>query len=54
MSTSTSTWQVLGQQVLMGKMFLPAELLTSISQLEGDLTDEEKLQLLTQLSYNFV
>jgi alkaline phosphatase D len=50
MSTSTSTWQVLGQQVLMGKMFLPAELLTSISQLEGDLTDEEKLQLLTQLN----
>ena len=29
-ANSTSTWQVLGQQVLMGRMNLPAELLTSI------------------------
>ncbi len=50
LSTSASTWQVLGQQVLMGRMFLPAELLTSISQLENDLTDEQKLALLTQLN----
>ncbi|WP_148862129.1 alkaline phosphatase D family protein [Marinobacter fonticola] len=30
MATSTATWQVLGQQVLMGRMTLPAELLLSI------------------------
>lgn len=30
MATSTATWQVLGQQVLMGRMTLPAELLSSI------------------------
>ena len=29
LSTSTSKWQVLGQQVLMGKMYVPAEMLTS-------------------------
>lgn len=30
MATSTATWQVLGQQVLMGRMTLPAELLAGI------------------------
>lgn len=30
MAVSTATWQVLGQQVLMGRMTLPAELLSSI------------------------
>lgn len=30
MATSTATWQVLGQQVLMGRMTLPAELLGGI------------------------
>jgi len=34
LQTSTATWQVLGQQVLMGKMNLPAEILTPIAQLE--------------------
>jgi len=50
LASSTSNWQVLGQQVLMGKMFLPAELLTSISQLEGELTTEQKNSLLIQLN----
>lgn len=35
LGTSTATWQVLGQQVLMGKMSLPAELLTPIGMLEN-------------------
>jgi len=34
LQTSTATWQVLGQQVLMGKMNLPVEILTPIAQLE--------------------
>lgn len=34
MANSNATWQVLGQQVLMGRMNLPAEILTGISQLE--------------------
>lgn len=33
-ASSQTTWQVLGQQVLMGRMNLPSELLTSISQLD--------------------
>lgn len=35
MASSNATWQVLGQQVLMGRMNLPAEVLTKISQLEN-------------------
>jgi alkaline phosphatase D len=35
LATSTATWQVLGQQVLMGKMSLPAELLAPIGMLEN-------------------
>lgn len=34
-ATSTTTWQVLGQQVLMGRMLLPAELLGPIAMLEN-------------------
>ncbi len=34
MAASTATWQVLAQQVLMGRMMLPAELLLVIAQLE--------------------
>ncbi len=34
LSSSTGTWQVLGQQVIMGRMTIPAELLTLISQLD--------------------
>ncbi len=36
---STSKWQVLGNQVLMGKMFIPAEQLLLISQLAAGSTD---------------
>ncbi|WP_321314163.1 alkaline phosphatase D family protein [Halarcobacter sp.] len=50
LSNSTATWQVLGQQVLMGKMFLPAELLTMIAQLDSDITDAQKLVILTNLN----
>ncbi len=49
MATSNATWQLLGQQVLMGKMYLPSELLMVISQLEGA-TGETKTALLTQLN----
>lgn len=49
-ATSNSTWQVLGQQVLMGKMLLPAELLALIAQLEADLTDEQKYAVVMQLN----
>ncbi|MGM8936701.1 alkaline phosphatase D family protein [Pseudomonas neustonica] len=31
LAVSTATWQVLGQQVLMGRMLLPAEMLTALS-----------------------
>ena len=30
LATSTATWQVLGQQILMGRMLLPAEMLTAL------------------------
>lgn len=50
LGTSNATWQVLGQQVLMGKMFLPAELLTLIVQLNANLTDTQKIAVLTQLN----
>jgi len=33
LNAGQATWQVLGQQVLMGKMYVPAELLVSISQI---------------------
>ncbi|MDY0051327.1 MAG: alkaline phosphatase D family protein [Aliarcobacter sp.] len=50
LASSSAKWQVLGQQVLMGKMFLPAELLTLIVQLNADLTSEQKIAVLTQLN----
>ncbi len=34
-AVSSSTWQVLGQQVLMGRMMLPAEMLTALSNPAG-------------------
>ncbi|MBN2824890.1 MAG: alkaline phosphatase D family protein [Campylobacterales bacterium] len=49
MATSNASWQVLGQQVLMGKMNLPYELLTLIAQL-GSVSGETKTALLTQLN----
>ncbi len=36
LSSGKGTWQVLGQQVLMGKMYVPAELLVSISQIVAE------------------
>ncbi len=49
MIQSTTTWDVLGQQVLMARMMLPAELLLVIASLEG--ADETtKPVLLSQLS----
>jgi alkaline phosphatase D len=36
---STSKWQVLGNQVLMGKMFIPAEMLLLTAQIAGGSTD---------------
>ncbi|MGB7394352.1 MAG: alkaline phosphatase D family protein [Pricia sp.] len=51
---SSATWQIIGQQVLMGKMFVPAELLVSIAAIaSGNATPEtfqELLQLITELS----
>ncbi len=35
MAASTATWQVLGQQVLMGRMNLPSEILTKMSMLDN-------------------
>lgn len=34
-ATSTATWQVLGQQVIMGRMNLPAEILSPIAKLDN-------------------
>jgi alkaline phosphatase D len=36
-SNSTTTWEVLGQQVLMGRIFVPIELLTQLGALIGKL-----------------
>ncbi len=45
LATSTATWQVLGQQVLIGRMLLPAEMLTALQDPDSvDLT-----ALLTEL-----
>jgi alkaline phosphatase D len=49
MSNSTATWQVIGQQVLIGRMNLPAELLVLISQLDSADNDAESV-LLAQLT----
>ncbi|MBS7565791.1 alkaline phosphatase D family protein [Mucilaginibacter sp. Bleaf8] len=45
LGSSTAKWQVLGNQVLMGKMFMPAELLLLVAQIAGGNADP---QLLTQ------
>lgn len=38
LASGTAAWQVLGQQVLMAKMYLPIELLLSITQAEAEST----------------
>lgn len=54
MGTSTATWQVLGQQVLMGKMNLPAEILPLVAQLENDALDAQtKAAIITQVNRLF-
>lgn len=53
MATASATWHVLGQQVLMGRMNIPAELLGLLGALEGDLDDATKTALLTQLQTTF-
>ncbi len=40
LSSSTAQWQVLGSQVLMGKMFIPAERLTLTAQIASNPTPE--------------
>ena len=55
MASSTATWQVLGQQVLMGRMNLPAEILTQMSMLGnptayGTTTEALLAQINTSLS----
>ena len=47
---SSATWQVLGQQILMGKMHLPAELLAPIGQLDYAKTQEEYDALIGQIN----
>lgn len=37
LSSSTANWQVLGQQVLMGKMFIPMELLLGLNQILAEI-----------------
>lgn len=44
---STAKWQVLGNQVLMGKMYMPAELLLLVAQIAGGSTNAA---LLTQFN----
>lgn len=47
-TNSTATWEVLGQQVLMGRTFIPAEILQGLGALtaaiEGGVTDQATLQ----------
>ncbi len=54
LASSGAEWQVLGSQVLMGKMFVPAELLTLIAQLTSSGATPELLaaynQAVTELS----
>jgi len=48
-AASQTTWQVLGQQVLMGRMNLPSELLINISQLDY-VSGDERAALLAQIN----
>lgn len=54
LANSTATWQVLGQQVLMGRMFLPAELLSSLTNPDADLVTRftELVQIKMRLEMN--
>ena len=50
MQSSSAVWQVLGQQVIMAKIHLPAELLVPIGQLEYVQTQEEYNALIDQIN----
>jgi len=53
MAGSSATWQVLGQQVLMAKMFIPAEIMLLLGQIES-VDDPATLEaLLTQANTAF-
>ncbi|TKA91389.1 alkaline phosphatase D family protein [Halopseudomonas bauzanensis] len=49
LATSTATWQVLGQQVLMGRMLVPAEMLAAILATMTDPGSTDITALLTEL-----
>lgn len=51
MSASTAKWQVLGQQVLMTKMLLPAELLGLISKVQFEAETQGSAQPATLLAF---
>lgn len=51
LATSKATWNVLGQQVLMAKMLIPAELLMSLSAItSGNVTEETLTAMNTQIT----
>lgn len=51
LATSTATWNVLGQQVLMAKMLIPAELLMSLSAVtSGNVTAETLAAMNAQIT----
>ena len=50
LADSSATGQVLGQQIVMGKMYLPAELLAPIGQLDYAKTEEEYNALIGQIN----
>ena len=50
LQNSSATWQVLGQQIIMAKIHLPAELLAPIGQLEYAQTQAEYETLIAQIN----
>lgn len=54
MATSSQTWQVLGQQVLMARMQLPAELLPVLLPLLDDLQGDQRDEILEELNKRLV
>lgn len=51
LAQSTATWNVLGQQVLMAKMFIPAELLLSLAAItSGQVTADALTQMNNQIA----
>ncbi|WP_069660619.1 alkaline phosphatase D family protein [Arcticibacter eurypsychrophilus] len=53
-NTSTSKWQVLGNQVLMGKMFIPAEQLLLTAQISSGSTDPALLAQYNKVALELV